>query len=230
MRQHPIGTGPFKFVEFKPNEIIKVVRNPDYWKPGRPYLDGIEYPIIKDVSTRLLSFIAGNEDVYLGVTMPQLKDVKKRRCRRRSATSSSRTSPRNMLINRDAPPFDNPELRRAMSLTHRPQGVHRHHRRRAGRRSAASCSRRPTGCGACRPSDAATLPGYDPDIAKSRAEARKIMEKLGYGPEQAADGHDVDAQHRALSRSGGDPDRPAEGDLHRRRCSTRSTRRNGIRR
>ena len=61
MRQHPIGTGPFKFVEFKPNQSIKVTRNPDYWKPGRPYLDGIEYTIIKDVSTRLLAFIAGND-------------------------------------------------------------------------------------------------------------------------------------------------------------------------
>ena len=40
MRQHPIGTGPFKFVEYKPNERIKVARNPDYWKKGRPYLDG----------------------------------------------------------------------------------------------------------------------------------------------------------------------------------------------
>jgi peptide/nickel transport system substrate-binding protein len=36
MRQHPIGTGPFKFVEYKPNEHIKVERNPDYWKLGRP--------------------------------------------------------------------------------------------------------------------------------------------------------------------------------------------------
>ena len=42
MRIHPIGTGPFKFVEYKPNEYIKVARNPDYWKLGRPYLDGIE--------------------------------------------------------------------------------------------------------------------------------------------------------------------------------------------
>src|SRR5262249_20916650 len=42
MRTRPIGTGPFKFVEFKPNESVKVVRNPDYWKPGRPYLDAIE--------------------------------------------------------------------------------------------------------------------------------------------------------------------------------------------
>ena len=43
MRTRPIGTGPFKFVEFKPNESVKVARNPDYWKPGRPYLDGIEW-------------------------------------------------------------------------------------------------------------------------------------------------------------------------------------------
>src|SRR5207253_8878004 len=56
MRQHPIGTGPFRFVEFKPNESIKVARNPDYWKAGRPYLDGIEYTIIKNLSTAILAF------------------------------------------------------------------------------------------------------------------------------------------------------------------------------
>jgi ABC-type transport system substrate-binding protein len=59
MRQHPIGTGPFKFVEFKPNQSITLARSPDYWKPGRPYVDGIEWTIVRDVSTRLLSFIAG---------------------------------------------------------------------------------------------------------------------------------------------------------------------------
>jgi peptide/nickel transport system substrate-binding protein len=57
MRQHPIGTGPFKFVEFKPNQSITVTRNTDYWKQGRPYLDGVEYTIIKDLSTRTLAFI-----------------------------------------------------------------------------------------------------------------------------------------------------------------------------
>ena len=60
MRQHPIGTGPFKFVEFKQNESIKVAKNPDYWKPGLPYLDGIEYTIIKDPSTAVLAFIAAS--------------------------------------------------------------------------------------------------------------------------------------------------------------------------
>jgi peptide/nickel transport system substrate-binding protein len=76
MRKHPIGTGPFKFVDFKPTQSITVARNPDYWKPGRPYLDGIEYTIIKDVSTRLLSFLSGKDDAYFGVTPPQLKDVR----------------------------------------------------------------------------------------------------------------------------------------------------------
>jgi len=41
MRTHPIGTGPFKFVEFKPNEVVRTAKNPDYWKPGRPYLAAI---------------------------------------------------------------------------------------------------------------------------------------------------------------------------------------------
>jgi Bacterial extracellular solute-binding proteins, family 5 Middle len=46
MRAHPIGTGPFKFVEFRSNERIRVARNPEYWKPDRPYLDGIEWRIV----------------------------------------------------------------------------------------------------------------------------------------------------------------------------------------
>ena len=72
MRQHPIGTGPFKFVEFKPNEYIKVARNPDYWKRDLPYLDGIEYTVIPNRSTAVLSFIAGKFDMTFPfeVTVP----------------------------------------------------------------------------------------------------------------------------------------------------------------
>ena len=78
----------------------------------------------------------------------------------------------------------------------------------------------PEGVWGMPPEMLATLPGYDPDVAKNRAEARKIMEKLGYGPDKRLAVTLVDAQHPRLSRSGGDPDRPAEGDLHRRRART----------
>src|SRR5437899_8247456 len=77
MRQRPVGTGPFKFIEFKPNEVIKVARNADYWKPGRPYLDGIEWTIIRDQGTRVLAFVAGKNDLFspYGVTIPLLKQI-----------------------------------------------------------------------------------------------------------------------------------------------------------
>ena len=78
MRQHPIGTGPFKFVEYKQNQRIKLARNADYWKPGRPYLDGVEYTIIPNRSTAILGFIAGKFDMTFPyeVTIPLLKDIK----------------------------------------------------------------------------------------------------------------------------------------------------------
>src|SRR5436190_1627290 len=41
MRTKPIGTGPFKFAEFKRNDSIRLVRNPDYFRKGKPYRDAI---------------------------------------------------------------------------------------------------------------------------------------------------------------------------------------------
>jgi peptide/nickel transport system substrate-binding protein len=75
MRQHPIGTGPFKFVEFKPNEYIKLTRNPDYWKPGLPLVDGIDFTIVRDPATAVLAFIAGKFDVAGGLSPPMVKDI-----------------------------------------------------------------------------------------------------------------------------------------------------------
>jgi peptide/nickel transport system substrate-binding protein len=77
MRQHPIGTGPFKFVSYKQNEAIRVTRNRDYWKPDRPYLEGIEWTISLNRSTALLAFVAGKLDMTFPyeVTVPLLKDI-----------------------------------------------------------------------------------------------------------------------------------------------------------
>jgi peptide/nickel transport system substrate-binding protein len=181
MRKHPIGTGPFKFADFKPNQSITVTRNPDYWKAGRPYLDGIEYTIIKDVSTRLLSFLSGKDDVYFGVTIPQLKDV---RSHAPEAICDMFTGnvPRNLIVNRDAPPFDNPDLRRAMSLTLDRKAFIDILTEGQGDVGAVM-QPAPSGLWGMPPDLQKTLPGYDPDVEKSRAQARALMEKLGYGPD-----------------------------------------------
>ena len=118
MRSHPIGTGPFKFVEYKPNEYIKVTRNPDYWKPGRPYLDGIEYTIIRRPVDGDLGLHRRQvrHDFPYSVTIPLMKDVKRQMPQAVCEITPGTRQP-HLLINRDMPPFDNPDLRRAMALT-----------------------------------------------------------------------------------------------------------------
>jgi peptide/nickel transport system substrate-binding protein len=184
MRQRPIGTGPFKFVEFKPNEYIKVTKNPDYWKPGRPYLDGIEYTIMREIAPRNLAFFAGMFDVTspYGVTIPTLKDFKAQApwgiCEV-TATNVNRT----MIVNSSAPPFDKIELRRAMALSLDRQAfidIITEGRGDIG----ANMLPPPEGVWGMPPEMLRALPGYDPDIAKNRTEARKIMQQAGYGPDK----------------------------------------------
>jgi len=135
MRRQPIGTGPFKFVSYKPNESIRLTRKPDYWKPGRPYLDGIEWTIIPNRSTALLAFVAGKLDMTFPyeVTVPLLKDIERRDpqaiCELRPRGVSS-----NLIVNRQAPPFDNPDLRRTMGADLGPSILYRRAERRSRRR------------------------------------------------------------------------------------------------
>jgi peptide/nickel transport system substrate-binding protein len=182
MRQRPIGTGPFRFVEFKPNERITVERNPDYWKTGRPYLDGIEYTIVTNRSTAILGFIAGQFDMTwpYNVTVPLLKDVKNQ-APQANCILSTNNATTNLLVNRDAPPFDNPDLRRAMALALDRKAFTEI--LNAGQAKIGGAMLPPPEGLWGMPSEMLqTIPGYGGDVAKNRGEARKLMEKLGYGP------------------------------------------------
>ena len=77
MRTNPIGTGPVQVRGDERGQSVKLVRNPDYWKKGKPYLDAIEWKVIENRSTRILAFVAGEFDMTFptDVTIPLLKDV-----------------------------------------------------------------------------------------------------------------------------------------------------------
>src|SRR5207302_2634219 len=181
MRQRPVGTGPFKLVEFKPNESIKLTRNPDYWKPGRPYLDGIEYTIIRNVSTAMLTFVSGKFDItFGGLSVPLTSDVKSQAPEAVCELNPTNVS-RNLVINRDVAPFDKPELRRAMTLSLDRQAFL--DILTEGKGSVGGVMQPPPeGVWGMPPDVLHTLPGYEPDVAQNRKEAREIMQKLGYGP------------------------------------------------
>ena len=184
MRTKPIGTGPFRFVEFRRNEVIRLARNPDYWKTGRPYLDAIEVRIIPSRSTRILAFIAGEFDMTydIDVTIPLMKDVQSQAptaiCQLRPTGIYS-----NLLVNRDAAPFNDPKLRRAMALA-------------IDRKSfddilgqgklglSGAMQPLPEGFWGMPPDVLNSLPGYSDDMEKRLAEAQAIMRELGYGPDK----------------------------------------------
>src|ERR1700748_657567 len=184
MRLHPIGTGPFKFVEFKPNESVKLVRNPDYWKPGRPYLDGVEYTIIPNRSTAILAFIAGKFDMMFPyeVTIPLLKDIETQ-APQATCEVGMASEAIGMLVNRTVAPFDNAELRRAMALTLDRKSFIDILGQGEGELGGALLPP-PEGVWGMAPERLKTLPGYVGDMLKEREEAKSIMQKLGYGPDK----------------------------------------------
>jgi len=71
LARHPIGTGPFKFQEWRAGDKIILSYNPDYFE-GRPYLNGYVYLVIPDLATMFLQLKAGNID-RMGLTPLQYK-------------------------------------------------------------------------------------------------------------------------------------------------------------
>ncbi|SHJ74921.1 peptide/nickel transport system substrate-binding protein [Roseomonas rosea] len=67
----PIGTGPFKFTEWNRGASIVLEKNPNYWRPGRPYLDRLIFRFINDPATRAAALESGEVDVaFFGTITP----------------------------------------------------------------------------------------------------------------------------------------------------------------
>lgn len=180
MRTKPVGTGPFKFVEFKRGDTIRLIRNPDYFKKDRPYLDEIAVRTIDSRATRMLAFSTGDFDITFpsDVSVPLLKDIKERAPKAVCEMTTTGTLV-NLMVNRVNPPFDSPEIRKAMSLAldRKPFNsiLMEGHARMGG-----AMLPQPEGEWGMPPDMVNSLTGYGPDAAKNLTEAQAIMQKVGY--------------------------------------------------
>jgi len=68
---NPVGTGPFKFQQWTPNDHFTAVRNPNYWRPGLPHLDSITFKPIPDANARAEALQSGTIDIMITDT-PQV--------------------------------------------------------------------------------------------------------------------------------------------------------------
>jgi ABC-type transport system substrate-binding protein len=109
----PVGTGPFKFVSWQDNDSFVLVRNDSYWKPGLPYLDGINIKIINELNTIVRAVVAGEADLGINLQAPQ-KAVADR-----SPSIVAMASPSLVLygafLNYGRPPLDNVKVRQALN-------------------------------------------------------------------------------------------------------------------
>ena len=107
-----IGTGPFKVKEFNPGVRSVSVRNPNYWKPGLPYLDEIEFIAIADEPSRVNALLSG--DVHM------INEVNPRSTSRIAASAKHRVvdapsgNYTDLIIRQDQMPGKSPEFTEAM--------------------------------------------------------------------------------------------------------------------
>jgi len=76
-KKNPVGTGPFKFVEFERDVILKYIRFDGYWQKGKPYLDGVETHYVKDTMTALASLRAGEVQAMWAAPADKAVELKK---------------------------------------------------------------------------------------------------------------------------------------------------------
>lgn len=75
-RNNPVGTGPFKFVEWKQNDKIVLEKNPDYWQKGLPKLNKLIFRVIPENAARLNALTKGEIDVMDGLNNSDEDTVK----------------------------------------------------------------------------------------------------------------------------------------------------------
>jgi len=110
-----IGTGPFKFKSYTPGVTYELEKNPNYWNPNLPYLDGIVFYPMADPNVAAQALIAGQIHLNRGLGVPPL-DLFQGHADIRVAGIPTTLVWRLVLNGRQFEPFRDPRVRQAISL------------------------------------------------------------------------------------------------------------------
>jgi len=172
-----VGTGPFKLKDFDPNQGSLVVKNPDYWQAGRPFIDGIRCQYGMQAQHETAAFVAGQLDILHANDRVQLQTLQ-RSAQGLQSSSITVQSGLAILPKLSKKPFDDVRVRKAIHLAVDRQGL----------KAAALFGDgviNPPGMPGDKPGwaipqeELLTLPGYrqpkEPDIA----EGKRLMAEAG---------------------------------------------------
>jgi peptide/nickel transport system substrate-binding protein len=112
-RENPVGTGPFKFVEWKQNDRIVLEKNENYWQKGLPKLNKLIFRVIPENSARMNALVNGEIDVMDGLNNSDEANIKSNDKLQVIKRPSMNVGYLGFTVNR--PPFDNKLVRQALN-------------------------------------------------------------------------------------------------------------------
>lgn len=115
------GTGAFTVVEFRPNEVVRLRKNPNYWQKGLPYLGEIVFRVAPDINARSTMLEAGDADMALGLSIPDLQRLRTRRGLKVQGALGSQQY--YIAINNRKPPLNDVRVRRALNHAVDKEGI-----------------------------------------------------------------------------------------------------------
>ncbi len=107
----PVGTGPFKFVEYLPGDRLVVEKNPDYFLSGQPKVDKIVMRIIPEPASAIVALEAGDVDIYWSLPPEQIDSLNSSKTASVDEVSTGQWWA--FVMNMEMAPFDNIKVRQA---------------------------------------------------------------------------------------------------------------------
>lgn len=164
---HPVGTGPFSLVEWVRKDHVTLKKFPGYFKPGLPYLDGLNFRVISDDSVKLTNLRTGAVDIIDAIPPKDVGTVK--RDGQLVFTESAGLGYSDIILNVKRAPFASTALRQALAGAVDRDAIHRVIFFNTGRPAQ----------GPVAPSHFA----YDPAFAPFKGDAAHVKAKLAEGGE-----------------------------------------------
>jgi peptide/nickel transport system substrate-binding protein len=174
-----LGSGPFKFASYETGQSISGVRNPDYYHPGLPYLDGFTGIFAEKQAVRVEAIRADRAAMeFRGLPPATRDDLMNALGDKLSVQESDWNCGSLVTPNQKRKPFDDPRVRRALTLAiDRWNGVPALSKI-ANIRNVAGIVFPASPLAASR-EELEQLAGFWPDIEKSRTEARRLLKEAG---------------------------------------------------
>jgi peptide/nickel transport system substrate-binding protein len=112
-----IGTGPFKLVDWRPNESLTVAKNTKYWQEGLPYLDEIVFQPLTESQSRVIGLQSGDLDLITTGNSQSILDLKQsaKAGDNKVIVSDNGAETGYLMLNVSKPPFDDPIARQAVA-------------------------------------------------------------------------------------------------------------------